>query len=181
LPAAELDCTITASGASTARHGGDVAHQLIGLFAHHATTLEVFEDTVQQARIFEQVERGGAVLVVDGDLGRFRLQRLLDLPLLQFLQRAQHVPEIVFDGIFRQSHFHGGLLDEDSALAGRVEIERIDVEAVPAGGQQIHLQDGVAEILRQAAHTIAAVAQRDGDFVAFHLDGHGGGRRRSGS
>ena len=115
-----------------ARYGGDVADQLVGLLAHHAATLEVFQDAIEQARILQQLERRGAVLVADGDLRLFRLQRFLDLLVLQFLQLAQHVPQIVFDGIFLQPHFDGGLLDEHGALAGRVEIERIDVEAVAA-------------------------------------------------
>ena len=153
-----------------ARYGGDVADLFVGFLAHHAATLEVFQDAIEQTRVFQQIERRGAVLVADGDLGCFRLQRFLDLLVLQFLQLAKHVPQVVFDGIFFQAHLDGGLLDEHGALAGRVQVERIDMEAVAASGHQIHSHDGVAEILCESAHPIAAVAQRDGDLFALHFD-----------
>ena len=60
-------------------------------------------------------------------------------------------------------------LTKTRALPRRVEIERIDVEAVAARGQQIDFQQIVAEILREAAHAIAAVAQRDDDLLAAAL------------
>ena len=61
----------------------------------------------------------------------------------------------------------GGLLANTDPLPRRVEIERIDVEAVAARSQQIHFQQVVAEILGESADAIAAVAQRDDDFLAF--------------
>ena len=47
------------------------------------------------------------------------------------------------------------------ALPRRVEIERIDVEAVASRDQQIDFDQIVAEILCQAPHPITPVAQRD--------------------
>ena len=88
----------------------------------------------------------------------------------------------MLDDVFLHAQLDGGLLDEHGALARGVEIERIDVEAVAATGQQIHFQQVSSwDSSRKPAHAIAAVAQRDGDLFAVHLERHvRGGRRISG-
>ncbi len=109
---------------------------------------------------------------LDRDLFLLRLQRLADLLVLQFLQLQQHAPQVALDDLLFDGHLDGGLFLKHRPLPRRVEIQRIDVEAVAARSQQIHFEQLIAEILGEPAHPVAAVAQRDDDLLALHFGGH---------
>ena len=143
-----------------------ITGELVGFFTHHAAQRKVPQNAVEQPRLFQQLQRRLAFAFIDDDLLLLRLQRFADLFVLQLLQLQQHAPQIAFDDFFFDGHLDGGLLDEHGALAGRVQIERIDVEPFPSRGQQIHLQQLVAHVLGQSADAVAAVPQRHDDFLA---------------
>ena len=115
----------------------------------------------------QQRQRLAAVVFADGDF-RFRWVRELCLIAPPAAPPAsQHAAQVAFGGVFFHAQLFRGLLDEGRALARGIEIERVHVEAVAVGSQQIHLQQLVAEVLGEAADAVAAVVVLDGDFVAF--------------
>ena len=90
---------------------------------------------------------------VEQDLGQFRLDgRLIDV---QFLRRV---------------------LDERRPVTGRVQVERVDVYAVPErrdpqpGDHQVHLEPFVTELFIQAPHPPAAVVDPDDHFAVRLFD-----------
>jgi hypothetical protein len=175
LPAADDDCTTTASGDSRPRHGREIAHQLVGFFAHHAAPLEVRQDTVQKIWVLQKLHRFVAIFLANLYFGLGWREGFSDLLALQFFQLQPHTAQVLADHVFLQSQFIGRLLDERDPLPGAVEIERIDVERFARCRQQIHFHQIVAQVLRQAADAIFPGALHHRDLVAVDLDGGSGG------
>ena len=64
-------------------------------------------------------------------MNRFgRRQRRLDLRVLQILQLEQHAGHIRLDRLLAQTQLGRGLAHIGRALAGRIEVQRVDVERV---------------------------------------------------
>jgi hypothetical protein len=74
--------------------------------------------------------------------------------------------------LLAHAHLEGRLFDESGPLVRGIQVEGIDMKAVRAGGQQIHFQQIVAGVLGQAAHTVAAVCERDDDLLCADLHRH---------
>ena len=166
LPAAELDCTHHGQRRfEMPRHGGQIADQLVGLFAHHAAACRSLRGCGRAGRgscsSSSAAARSSSLMAISGFFGSSALRICSSCSSSSFSSTRPR--SCLTTSSFTPISI-GGLLDERRALARRVEIERIDVEAVAARSQQIHLQQLVAEILREAAHAIAAVAQRDDDL-----------------
>ena len=53
--------------------------------------------------------------------------------------------------------------------AGRVEVERVDIEPLVAANHDVQLQHVEGQVLFQAANAIAAVADRNHDFLLLDL------------
>ena len=96
LPAADDDCTTTASGfVQLARDRRQIAHELVGLLADHAAALEVSEDAVEQLRIAQQCQRRRSLFVAHRRLLlAFGASAFWICSSLQFLQLQQHLAEV---------------------------------------------------------------------------------------
>ena len=169
-----------------ARDGRQVAHQLVRLLPHHPAGLEVGQDPLQQAGLPQQGQGLGPLVVRQLDDLLLRGQRPPDLLVLQLLQLPQHPPQVGLDGLLPQPQLKGRLLGEAGPLAGRVQVQRVHVEALRRrdrpGHQQVDPERLAAQVPGQPAHPPAPVPQPDRDLVAVDLDGHGLGRpdRRDG-
>ncbi len=62
------------------------------------------------------------------------MQRRLDLRVLQRLEREQHRAQVALDHLGLDAELGGGLLREGAPLPRRVEVQRVDVEALAAAG-----------------------------------------------
>ena len=80
-----------------ARDAGQIAGQFVGLFTHHAATVEVIEDALQQIVTLEQ--RQGLVPrhVIQGQGVVVDFQRFLDLHFLQGFAFEQHTAQVALD------------------------------------------------------------------------------------
>ena len=164
------------------RHHAQIADELVGLLAHDTAPGEVLDDALQQARIAQQLHRLGPVLLADRDRLFLRCERLFDLLVLQLFQLQQHPAQVAADHFFLDAQLLRGLLREDAALPRRVEVERIDVEGGlaarrSAGDEDIHLHQLVTHVFVEATDAITAVALREEDVFAAHLDWHVDHRR----
>ena len=61
------------------RDYAQIANQLVGLFAHDSAPGEVLDDAVEQARIAQQRQRLGPLVIGQLDFRLLRRKRLLDL------------------------------------------------------------------------------------------------------
>ena len=89
-----------------------------------------------------------------------------DLLVLQFFQLEQHPAQVLLDGLLFDAQFNGGLHDELPAVPGDVEVERVHEHALLGGRQHVDLHLVEGQVLRQAPHSIAPVAQLHHHFVA---------------
>ncbi len=112
-----------------ARHGREVADQLVGVLADDAAGREVGENAARQIGRAQQIESGLALDLVHGMRSRLpRRRRLADRGVLQLLELAQNAAEIGLEHRFGNLQLYRRLSDEAGARPGVVEVERIDVE-----------------------------------------------------
>ena len=165
-----------------ARHRGQITHLLVGLLAHCAATLEVFQHTVKQARIAQQVERGRLLL------GRYRLRFLLRCERLRNtlpLQVAEHGPQFAHVGVHRlflHRELVRRLLDERRPPLEALHVERVAVIAVlPAHVLARHLHVDLHPAPRcrflQPQHAVLARPDAHAHFLAVCFDLRLGGHR----
>ena len=168
-----------------AADGREVADQLVRLLAHDAAAGEVLEDSLQEPRVLEEVERLGPLLGRERDRRRLGLERAADLLLLELLELQEHAPQVLLHDVLGDVELLGRLVEEGHPLAGRVEVQRVHVEAgLRPAREDVHPQDVVGHVLRQAPDPVAPVPQADHHLLRAHLGrylgrlGQGGRRGR---
>lgn len=125
------------------------------------------QDARNQVGRFEQGECGLPFAIAHVHRHRFsRLQRLVDGSFLQGFQPQQHAAHVGLEDVFLDLQFDGGMGDVACALPRRIEVQGVHVKRFADRYQQVHLEQFEREIFCEAAHTVAAVAQGERDFVA---------------
>ena len=168
-----------------ARHGGEIAHQLVGFFADQAAGGEVGQNARHQLTRLEQGQRC-TTLGFFHARQRFGLQGMGNRFVLQLFQRQEHAAEVGAQHPFLDAGFRRGLQEVVLALLGGVEVQRVNVERFTLRHHQVDAQHVHGEVLLQAAHAPAAciftLAQGQRDFVAadFDRDCARGGRYAAG-
>ena len=119
-------------------------------------------------RVFQ--ERQGLLAVLGRHRGLFRrLQRFLDLPLLQFFELAQYLAQVVTDHILGDVQLARRQSNKPAACAHAVEVQGINVEGLAAAHQQVDLHQHIeGKVFGKPPDTIASIAQHDHDlFIAY--------------
>ena len=98
-----------------ARHGGQVAHQLVGLLADDAAALEVGEDALQEIGRLQQDERLGTLLVGHRDGVVLRLVHRTAALVDDLLQLVEDLAEVALDDGVVDAELDRGLLGEARA------------------------------------------------------------------
>jgi hypothetical protein len=164
-----------------AGHGGQIPDQRVRRLTDQAAPRDVGDDAVQQMQIGEQLEGGRALGVGQLDGLGLGHERRADELVLALLAGEQQRSEIALEDLGGELELLGGLSHEAGALAGGVEIERVEVEAGPPRDPQRDLETVVAQIAPQPAHAVVAIAEGDAEVVgarARRPRGRGGLRRQ---
>ncbi len=154
--------------------GGDVAQELVGLFADDACGLEVGEDAIDEAGVTEELEGGGAFFVTHGGrCGGLGLQRFLDQGVLQVLECEEECAQVVVDEVGGDAELGGGGLLEGDALSGLEEIEGVGVEAGIGAHPEVDAEESEGSVGGQSPNSVGAVAagEGEGDGVGVGIEG----------
>ena len=159
------------------RHHAKIADELVCFLAHDAASGEVLDDAVEQARIAQQPQRLGPLLVGQLRLRLLRRKRLFDLLVAQILQLEKHLPHIVPDDLFPDAQLRRRLFHEGHALPCSVQLQRVHMQShvamhVHAQDAEIYFQQLCARVLLQPAHPVLAVAEAHHHIFAAHLNRH---------
>jgi hypothetical protein len=81
-------------------YGGEVSNKSVGLLAHDAAFMKIFEDSIQQVWVLKQRERLAALLFGDFNFRLRRFERFFNCVLLKLLKLAQHAAHVLVDRLF---------------------------------------------------------------------------------
>ena len=180
FPAAEDDWTITASGRSSLRRRrGEIRDELVGLLADDTELGEIRDDARQEIRRAQKLERLLALAIREHDRRLlFRCQSGRDLLLLHRFEPQEQLAEIPLHHLLLDAELERRLLHVGRALPRRVEVQRVDVEALAARSEEAHLQDVIGEIPLEPPHAIAPIPEHELHLVRLLLELHVRPRRR---
>ena len=152
-----------------ARGRGQVAHQLVHALADHAASLEAVEDVREQLGALEQGECRFALGLAHRGHLRLDLGRGLDAVLLQRFELEQDAPEVGLEQLVAHSQLLRCRREVVRAMARAVQVHGVHVVGLARGHQQVDLHRLEREVLGQAAHAVAALAERQHHLVIAHL------------
>lgn len=88
----------------------------------------------------------------------------------QILELEHQAPEVGLEEALLDLQLLTRLLQKGAALAGAVELERIDKEGLSARDEDVEAQGLIARRLREATHAPPAIAEGHPDLLAPPLD-----------